>query len=64
MRLRSALDNKVACRKPRFRFDDFLFKMWLLYALLRFAFPLAVRRMRFIAPRCDFILLFAMSVPP
>src|SRR5687768_13148315 len=42
-------------RRLRFRFEDFLVRMWLLKALFRFTFPEPVMENRFLAPRWLFI---------
>ncbi len=41
----------VECRKLRFRLVDFDVSIWLVYALLRFTFPVFVSENRFAAPR-------------
>ena len=51
----------VPRRRRRFLFDDFLVRMWLLNALMRFTFPEPVILKRFLAPLCDFI--FGIAVP-
>jgi hypothetical protein len=51
----------VARRRFRFRLDDFLVRMWLLNAFMRFTLPEAVILNRFLAPLCDFI--FGIAVP-
>ena len=60
MRLMSAGLTKVAERRRRFRFVDFLVRMWLLYARILLIFPLPVLRIRLAAPRLVFI--FGISV--
>ncbi len=60
MRLMSAGLTNVAERRRRFRFVDFLVRMWLLYARILLIFPLPVLRSRLAAPRLVFI--FGISV--
>ena len=45
----------VARRSLRFRLASFFVRMWLLFALKRFSFPVPVSEKRFRAPLCDFI---------
>src|ERR1043166_3926840 len=49
-------------RRRRFRLDDFFVRMWLLYALYRFTFPLPVTLKRFLAPLWVFILGIARTL--
>src|SRR5258706_14558911 len=51
----------VPWRRRRFLFDDFLVRIWLLNALMRFTFPEPVILKRFLAPLWDFI--FGIAVP-
>ena len=62
MRFSSALLTKVAERRRRFLFFDFLVRMWLLFARIRRILPDPVRRRRFAAPRLVFI--FGISSTP
>jgi len=63
MRFSSALLTKVAERRRRFLFFDFLVRMWLLFARILLIFPLAVRRIRFAAPRLVFIFGISNRTP-
>jgi hypothetical protein len=45
----------VGRRRLRFRFDDFLVRIWLLYAFIRRTFPVPVIEKRFLAPLWVFI---------
>src|SRR5687768_3718341 len=51
----------VAWRRWRFLLDDFLVRMWLLKARIRFTFPDPVSLKRFFAPLWVFI--FGIAVP-
>src|SRR5215216_1898513 len=51
-----------ARRRFRFRFEDFLVRMWLLNALKRFTLPEPVVLKRFVAPLCVFIFGIARSL--
>src|SRR5258706_2748760 len=51
----------VPWRRRRFLFADFLVRIWLLNALMRFTFPEPVILKRFLAPLCDFI--FGIEIP-
>ena len=51
----------VPWRRRRFLFDDFLVRIWLLNALMRFTFPEPVILKRFLAPLWDFI--FGIEIP-
>ena len=55
MRFSSALLTKVAERRRRFLFFDFLVRMWLLFALILLSFPVPLRCKRLAAPRLVFI---------
>jgi len=55
-RFSSALASMVVPRRFRFRFCDFLVRMWLWNALPRFTRPLAVTLKRLAEPRWLFIL--------
>jgi hypothetical protein len=49
------VENVVARRRFRFRFDDFFVRIWLLNALFRLTFPVPVKLNRFLAPLWVFI---------
>src|ERR1700722_6833763 len=53
----------VGRRRFRFRFADFLVRMWLLNAFRRRTLPLAVMENRFLAPLWVFIFGMLISVP-
>ena len=63
MRPMSAGLTNVDERKRRFLFVDFLVRMWLLFARILLIFPLAVRRIRFAAPRLVFIFGISNRTP-
>lgn len=54
----SAGETKVDLRKLRFRLGDFLVRMWLVKAFLRFSLPLPVNLKRFLAP----LLVFCFGI--
>lgn len=62
MRRSSALATRVPLRKRRFLLVVFFVRMWLLFARPRRNLPVPVVRIRFAAPRFDFILGISLSV--
>lgn len=61
IRFSSALATRVAERSRRFRFVDFLVRMWLLFARNRRTLPPPVFRSRFAAARLVFIFGISFS---
>jgi hypothetical protein len=62
MRRSSAFATRVPLRKRRFLLVVFFVRMWLLFARPRRNLPVPVVRIRFAAPRFDFILGISLSV--